>query len=295
MPHKHIVGYLLDTVWAIYEPKAAEISAFISHYINSGGAVPENFAAAPRPSARRAGAVAVLPVFGALYPRANMMAEVSGGTSMQVFNAAFAEAVANPEVKAIVLDIDSPGGAVTGIPETVAHIMAAREDKYIVAVANNMAASAAYWLGSAANEFYVTPSGEVGSIGVLTMHQDFSKQLEEAGVKSTIIRAGKYKADRNPYEPLSDETKQSIQAAVDEYYNMFISAVAKGRGVPAATVRAGFGEGRMVLAKQAVAENMVDGIATLEEVLAKLGAGNGTVAVYNGSATRRQRLDLLSK
>ena len=156
------------------------------------------------------------------------------------------------------------------LAELATEIVKARAQKPVVAVANSLAASAAYWIGCSAGEFYVTPGGEVGSIGVWQAHFDYSKALEEEGVKPTLISAGKFKVEGNPYVPLDPEAQAFMQSRVDDYYNAFIKAVAKGRGVSVADVRDGMGEGRVLGADAALAAKMVDGIATFDDVLAKM-------------------------
>ena len=107
-----------------------------------------------------------------------------------------------------------------------------------------MAASAAYWLASAANEVIITPSGEVGSIGVLAAHQDVSAAMDRDGIKTTLVSAGRYKTEGNPFEPLTDDARGYLQSRVDDYYGMFIRAVADHRRVKIDAVRDGFGSGR---------------------------------------------------
>lgn len=216
--------------------------------------------------AMRAGVgVAVLRVRGVIDQHLSWFADVSTDHLSRQLRAA----LAMPEIGAIVLDVASPGGGVFGTPEFAAELFAARSQKPIYAVANSYAASAAYWIASAATEFYVAPSGEVGSIGCWMLHLDYSQYLEQAGIAATVIRSGKYKAEGNPYEPLTAEALDHKQAGVDRYHTMFINAVAKYRGASVATVRAEFGEGRMLGAKDAVAAGMVNGIATYDEVIAK--------------------------
>lgn len=229
---------------------------------------------ARRPSERTSGAVAVLPLFGTIFPRANLMTDVSGATSAEMFGRRFDELVNDATVGAIVLDIDSPGGQVNGIEELSKKIFEARGSKPIVAVANHTMASAAYWIGTAADEVVATPSAEVGSIGVFAMHEDVSAALEKEGIKVSLIAEGKYKTEGNPYEPLSEESRTAIQARVAEHYDSFVKAVARNRGVKAADVREGFGEGRVVGARQAVSLGMADRIGTLEETIARLQKGN---------------------
>jgi ClpP class serine protease len=141
-----------------------------------------------------------------------------------------------------------------------------------------MAASAAYWIAAACTKVVVTPSGEVGSIGVYMTHQDVSAAMDKAGVKISFIQAGKYKTDGNPYEPASESFLADAQAGVNEYYEMFVQGVAAGRGVDVEVVKsATFGQGRMLMAKDAVANGMADSIQTLDEVVSELLGADVTV------------------
>lgn len=224
-------------------------------------------------AASNAGAgIAVLPLYGVVTQRGNMVDDISGpgSTSTQKFTSAMRQVLADDTVGQILIDIDSPGGSVYGVAELAAEIVKARAQKPVVAVANSLAASAAYWIGCSAGEFYVTPGGEVGSIGVWQAHFDYSKALEEEGVKPTLISAGKFKVEGNPYVPLDPEAQAFMQSRVDDYYNAFIKAVAKGRGVSVGDVRDGMGEGRVLGADAALAAKMVDGVATFDDVLAKM-------------------------
>jgi len=216
--------------------------------------------------------IAVLPLYGVVTQRGNMVDDISGpgSTSTQQFTSVLRQMLADDKVGQILIDIDSPGGSVYGVAELASEIVKARAQKPVIAVANSLAASAAYWIGCSASEFYVTPGGEVGSIGVWQAHFDYSKALEEEGVKPTLISAGKFKVEGNPYVPLDEQAQAFMQSRVDDYYNAFIEAVAKGRGVSANDVRSGMGEGRVLGADAALAAGMVDGIATFDDVLAKM-------------------------
>ena len=228
--------------------------------------------ASDRAASNAGSGIAVLPLYGVVTQRGNMVDDISGpgSTSTQKFTSALRQVLADNTVGQILIDIDSPGGSVYGVAELAAEIVKARTQKPVVAVANSLAASAAYWIGCSAGEFYVTPGGEVGSIGVWQAHFDYSKALQEEGVKPTLISAGKFKVEGNPYVPLDPEAQAFMQSRVDDYYNAFIKAVAKGRGVSVADVRGGMGEGRVLGADAALAAKMVDGIATFDDVLAKM-------------------------
>jgi len=176
---------------------------------------------------------------------------------------------AEPSVEAIVLELDTPGGEVFGMPEAFAAIRAAARQKPVIASVNSIAASGGYYLGAAADELFVNPSGRVGSIGVFALHVDQSKWLESEGEKWAFISAGKHGAEGNTSQPLSDEASASLQIAVDRYYEMFVRDVARGREVSVEKVRTGFGDGRMLTAKAAREEGMIDGIGTLDDAIAR--------------------------
>ena len=236
------------------------------------GDAPE--AAAARRSAAQAASgrgVAVVPVYGVLAHRAYAVANTSKPlASTEALAAQFRAAAADPDVGTIVMDVDSPGGSVFGVQELgdVLHDIRQNSGKRLVAVANNTAASGGYWIASQAHELVVTPSGMVGSIGVIVPHSDTSKMKERVGVRTEYITAGKYKAEGHQDGPLTDEHRAHLQGMVDGYYGAFVKAVARGRNVPVGTVRGdGFGEGRMRLASEAVSAGMADRIGTLEETV----------------------------
>lgn len=238
-------------------------------------------------SRSRAGAIAVLPLVGTITQRAGMMSNFSGGTSTEKFSQMFRGAMNDPDIRAIVIDVDSPGGTVNGVIELGDEIFKARGQKPVVAVANSLAASAAYWLATQAPEMVATPGAQVGSVGVFGAHEDVSKAAEMAGVKVTLISAGKYKTEGNEWEPLSDAAREDLQSKVDQFYEMFVKAVARGRGVSANDVKNGFGEGRTVTAKDAAASKMVDRVATMSQTLTRLGATpSKAVLAAEGQAIR---------
>lgn len=218
------------------------------------------------------GAVAIIPVTGALSARGyrSFFGTVEG---MAALRARLASAAKDPNVSAIVLDIDSPGGTVAGTSETAAAVAAAREAKPVVAIANGLAASAAYWIGSQATEFVMAPNSMAGSIGVLSVHLNWAKAYADAGVEPTMIRSGARKAEGHPWGPLDDTARAAIQARVDEAFVSFIDAVAAGRRMSAKAARDKFGDGRVLGAEEAVSTGLADRIATLDAVVADLSAG----------------------
>jgi ClpP class serine protease len=238
--YAHVLSLVFERPWAILPSTLATIVEVVR--LRAIGTpltaedVRERLAATPQRQRRAAtGAVAVIPVHGVIVPKANLMTEMSGATSVESLTGAFRDAMAAEDVSGVVFDIDSPGGVVEGLPELAAEIRGARGAKPVVAVANHMAASAAYWLGSQADEFVASPSASVGAIGVYMAHMDESAAFEKEGIKPTVV--------------------------------------SKGRRVPIATVRDGYGEGRMFTAQTALREGMVDRVDTLDNSIVRVARG----------------------
>lgn len=273
--YKRSVDFVGGQVWAIRPEKLETIMAIVaeraSGYKPSEEEIKERIGARSQdPEVVDDGPVRVINITGTIMPHATLFSQFSGGGSIEDLQAELRAAVGDESVKAILLNIDSPGGAVSLVPEFGDELRAARDVKPVYAVANTMAASAAYWLGSQATQLSVTPSGEVGSIGVITAHQDISKALEREGIVRTTVTAGKYKGELSPFEPLSDEAKNRLQQEVDAYYGMFVDAVAKGRNTSVDDVNANFGQGRMVMAKEAVKLGMADKVESFDQAFARL-------------------------
>ncbi len=268
----HVRRLIAETPWAMLPTHLAALVEIVERRAAAAtltaDEIQERITAGPGlKSSYAEGDVAVLPIYGAVVPRANLFTDISGATSLQRFQAALRQAAADPTIAAILLDVNSPGGCVDLVPETAADIRAARGQKPVVAVCNTMAASAAYWLACQADEVVITPSGSAGSIGVFLAHDDVSAAMEMEGVKTTLIAAGRYKVEGNCYEPLTDEARQTLEGLVRDFYGMFTADVAKGRGVTAADVRGGFGEGRLLYGKAAVAAGLADRVDTFDNAL----------------------------
>lgn len=245
------------------------------------------------PARKSVGTVAVIPLSGFLSQKPSLFSMLFGGTSVQAFAQEVVAALGDQSIGAVVLDVDSPGGEVFGVTEAATAIRAARGTKPLVAVANPIAASAAYWLASQADEVVVTPSGLAGSVGVFTVHQDVSKALEQQGVGVRFISYGRRKTEGNGAEPLSEDALAAIQARVDEAGRTFEADVAKGRGVSAAKVHSDFGEGGILTASQAVAAGAADRVATLDEVVSRLADGRrpkGGPRAYDATELRARAL-----
>jgi signal peptide peptidase SppA len=210
-----------------------------------------------------------MPIYGVISKRMDLMSAMSGGTSVDQLTSQFRDALADPEVGAIVFDVDSPGGSVDGITELANEIRAARGQKPMAAVANPTMASAAYWLASQADEVIASPSAIVGSIGVIGMHVDVSAQDAMLGEKVTLITAGDGKANGNEHEPLTDEARGELQAMADDYYGLFVNDVAAARGVKATQVTSSW-KAQAFTAKKAQAAGLVDRVETLDAAVGRM-------------------------
>ena len=182
---------------------------------------------------------------------------------------ALTAAVQNPEISAILLNIDSGGGAVAGVHETAQLISRVNKVKPVCSYTGGTEASAALWLGSSARTSFAAETALVGSLGILMVHAERSKQLENDGIKVTVIRAGDEKALANPYEPLSKEAKSALESKAQAIYDVFLGHVAEQRGVPNATADAKFGQGKEFIGKDAVTAGLIDSIGTLEDAYTK--------------------------
>lgn len=208
----------------------------------------------------RTGIVAVLPIVGGLRKRGSYWS-----LGMQDYAAILLEIAARPDVKAIVLAIDSPGGTVDGTRSLGEAVRLVNATKPVVAFADGCMCSAAYWVGSQAGVIIAEPMSTVGSIGVLSIHADFSAYLTNEGIKVTILRAGERKAEGNPYEPLPDEVRAALEAELAAIHTAFIGAVSTAR--PALKSKEAF-TGAAWLVEGAPA-GLVDEIGGLDRAVAR--------------------------
>lgn len=225
--------------------------------------------------AQRPKAIGLVRIHNELEARPSFWGQEFGLTSYEAIGAQVDALAADESVGTIVLDIMSPGGMVYGAPELAEKLYQTRNRKPIIALANPMAASGAYWLAAAADRIVATPSADVGSVGVINMHSDMSKMLSEAGITTTVVRSQKspYKAEANSREPLTEDGKGHLQARADAIYERFVGDLARFRGVTVDYVNEKFGQGRMVDAQTALRVGMIDRIDTLQGVIEKLMSG----------------------
>ena len=219
---------------------------------------------------RTADGVAIIPVLDTLVNRGAWLDSRSGLTSYEGIAAQLRAAGQDPEVRSVLLDISSPGGEAAGMAGLADVIRSVRQTKPVTAFVNDMAASAAYGIASAASEIVISPTSIVGSIGVVMLHADRSGELAAQGVKPTLIFAGSHKVDGNPFEPLSDAVRADLQASVDAHYRQFLDTVAAGRGRKLTADMARATEARTFIGTEAIALGLADRIASFDEVLASL-------------------------
>ena len=267
---------VLTSPWAIQPEKLREIQAVYSaHFRGEKIDIEAIEARLGRPLANeqqdyevRDGGVAVLPISGVISNKANMFTRVSGGASAQLLQQQVESMRADPSVRAVVLDLDTPGGNVLGIPALADSIRALAAEKPTVACCTGTMASAGYWVGSAANAVYISGLTDyVGSIGVVATH---TYDPRAASKQTTELTAGKYKRMGSENAPLNAEGKAYIQAQVDEIYRVFVETVAQNRKVSADQVIEHMADGRIFIGQQAIDAGLVDGVSTVDAMVAKL-------------------------
>jgi signal peptide peptidase SppA len=216
------------------------------------------------------GKVVTIPLHGFISHKATIWSALGFETSSETFGIWMDSLVNNGDVGAIVIDVDSPGGTALGLSGVSDKIFSMRGKKPIIAVVNDLMASAAYFIGSAADEIVSDPDALTGSIGTISVHMDFSQFLENAGIKPTVITSGKFKGEGNPFMPLTDDAKEDMQRMVDDFGASFVEAVARNRGTTVADVKQNFGQGRVFRATEAKSIGMIDRVATMENVIRDL-------------------------
>jgi capsid assembly protease len=282
--YSHIVSKITSTPWMIEESSLRMILDILDAHMKGTISqeeirirLAEKDRSAPRHS-RNHGPVGVLALNGPIFPKANLMTELSGATSVEQFRNEFRTMLSDDTVESILLEIDSPGGLADQIPEMANEVYEANKIKPVVSVANTMCCSAAYYIGSQASHFFASPSAIVGSIGTYTVHTDYSEQNAMLGMRNTVIKAGKYKALNE--EPLTADGKQHIQEFVDWHNTRFVDAVARGRNTTSENVALNYGEGGVVSLDQAMEVGMIDGVKTIDTVLSDMNEHHNVVAMH---------------
>lgn len=275
----HIID-ILSSPWAILPDRLLQLQGiYAMHLRGERGDVEAIEARIGRPLKNEAQGyvvdegVALIPVRGVIAPRMNMMTEISGGTSAELLVRDVRTAMADSSVDALMLMVDSPGGAVAGTQAATNAIASLRGTKPIGAYAEDLMASAAYWIGSAADPgamWIASDTTQVGSIGVVATHTDMSRREEALGMKTTEIVAGRFKRIASEHGPLTETGLATIQAQVDHIYAAFVGDVARNRGVSVERVLSSMADGRIFLGREAIDAGLVDGMATIEAAMQQL-------------------------
>lgn len=275
---KKIDGTFLDQVWAMRESELAIITEFIHQRPDSkDGSSKEAFFFRAKEREKMKYRVengnAVIPVYGMILK--NIPSWMDGGTSTRELSETIKQALQDKAVNTIILDIDSPGGSVSGVAEVSDLIFESRKVKPIHAYAQGLAASAAYWIAAAADKIYATKATEVGSIGVYSVATDMTVLAHNLGIKVEVIRAGKHKATGHPLKHMSDDDKALMQSQVNDYFDLFTSAIQEYRGMSQEDIEK-VATGRTFMASEALALGLIDGIKEFVSGGASTGAATET-------------------
>jgi signal peptide peptidase SppA len=273
---ERVRGWLAGHVWAldvsrleVYAPRALEQWATVLEAGDPAGrAIAATVLEARGRAAvdeaddgtRIAGALAIVPVHGFLSARPSLSSLFFGGTALSDLRRTFQALKTMPRVREVYLEVDSPGGSVYGVHETWLAIRELDAVKPVTALVTGLAASAGYWLASAARRVLITPSGDAGSIGVYGVHEDRTQFFAAKGIVHTVIAAGTHKAETLEVQALTDGAKGRLQRLVDAKYAQFVADVAVGRKTTPEAVRQGYGEGGVLCAEDALAARLVDAI-----------------------------------
>ncbi|HOE41420.1 MAG TPA: S49 family peptidase [Rhodoferax sp.] len=270
----HLAARLFGAPLLIHRPKLDVILSVLGSRVGladlsapSGFVQPDRSAALANTGAAQSG-IAVIPIYGTLVRRTQGLEAQSGLTSYAGIAMALDTALANPNVAAILLDIDSPGGESSGVFDLADRIRAATAIKPVWAVANDMAFSAAYALASAASRLIVSRTGGVGSIGVIAMHVDQSVKDQQDGIAYTAVFAGDRKNDLNPHAPISGEAHSFLQGEVNRIYDLFATTVAKHRGMGVNTIKST--QAALYFGADAVASGLADDVGTLDDAIKQI-------------------------
>lgn len=276
---------LSQPAWAM-EPRAlAELVQRLEMVSERGMAPAEGFA--PRKSIAslgvasesangytKLGSLALIEVSGTIFSKDDWVTRWMGGTSQEALQANLARAKSDPEVSAVVIHFDSPGGTAQGNVETFEAIASLARTKPVYGFASYLCASAAYWLASACTAIGASCDATIGSVGILSIHVERSKQLAEMGIGVTIIRHGDNKCLENSLEPLSAKAREQAQQRIDAYGKLFDGAVSVGRQVPLEKVASQFGSGLCFMGHEAQGRQMIDHVCSWQEFLACARSGD---------------------
>lgn len=231
--YPHILSKVYGEPWLITSEKHSAIRAVLSSHLGeSAGDLfrkDDPFNSPDEPI--KTGATMIIPIHGIIGNRLSNLEMMCGGCNLDIIRSHLSVAASDPGVERVILDIDSPGGTINGIPECGEQIAALAEDKEVFAFTETMMCSGGYWLGSQASEIFCTGSARVGSIGVYSIFEDWSEALKEEGVKINAISAGEMKLAGAYFKPMTDKERAMFQERTDKIYAQFKAVVLASRKV----------------------------------------------------------------
>jgi signal peptide peptidase SppA len=290
---------LQNKEWLIQPDALRAMAASFRGLVDRGGSITQHQPSSSLLSVEDG--VGVVAIEGPILRKPDLFARMFfGATSSEDIGAALREAGSRPDIKAVFLNIDSPGGTVAGTPELAAAVASLNKQKPVYAFSSGLMASAAYWVASQASAIYATPSAQVGSIGVVQAVIDNSTALDKAGIKVEVFSVGKYKAMGAPGTPLTDDQRELINSNLAEIAGEFHAAVlAKGRSIPAEAM-----EGQTFSGKQAQRYNLAGMVPDRAEAMRRLrvyhasvdtGARSMDTTIEDQLAEARTRIDTIQR
>lgn len=282
MRDSRLLEFLTTTAWAMHAPILEKLSAIVHRHasgvkLDATELEPWKVQAARRESSEETlqieagGGIAVVPIRGVITKHAANVEDISApkGTSADEIRANVEQALGDSRVHTILLHIDSPGGAVDGVTDVTDIVAKAREQKRVVALADGSMASLAYWMGSQAHAIYATATSAVGSIGVYAIVDDSSEHFENKGVRVHLLKAGEHKGVGEPGVRISNKQLAGVQENVDAYYDLFVDAVAEGRGLDRKRALK-LADGRVHIGAGAVGVGLADRVASYADTIEEL-------------------------
>lgn len=266
-PWPRILDRIQNADWCITSAAFNAIISAMEAHANGESMVARSAAASRGREDSRSSGVGVVSISGIIGKRISTIDSICGGVDVNRIVSSVEKMASYDDISTIVMDWDSPGGTVTGIPEAYDILSDIGKSKTLISFCETQMCSGAIWLASAATSMYAANSASVGSIGVYNMTMDRSAQLAKEGVRIDPVSAGKWKLMGAPFKALSSEERAMIQARVDEIHADFKAVVTKGRKVDPAVL-----EGQVLTGAQALKAGLIDGIyPTLGALLKKLG------------------------
>lgn len=269
------VGYMLSVLQGRVEPGRARADIVLrGHRVSALDVVDK---------------IAVIPVLGPIFHRPDLFSTF-GAVSVAGLRAQIGAALDDPDVEAILLVVDSPGGEVAGVADLADDLYAARGKKPMMAVADEGMFSAAYWIGSAVGPVVLPRTGSVGSVGALVVHTDVSSALDRSGYRVSVVKSGARKAMFSPFAPLSEDAREALQAEVNRVAGFFIEATSRQRRLSDEKVR-GL-EGGTLEGQAAVDGGLADALGTAEDAFLALRMHllHGGMEQWFGERTRKQQI-----